>query len=392
MPERPTRTTPSAPSAPVSRPTLLIVGAFPPERTRIYGGIATACRTLMGSELPERFTVVTVDTTQRSNPAPPFPVRFVNAALRGGTFARTFARSRPDAMLLFCSAGASVVEKGAMAWLGRALGVPSLIFPRGGRLMDAARRSPLQRAWIGAALRGASWFLCQGPAWHRFAVEELGYAADHAPVVLNWTATPALLAIGERRTPREPGRKVQLVFVGWLEENKGVYELIEAVGAVAAEHPVRLTIAGRGHAEAGVRAAVASAGLGDLVRFVGWVEGEAHAALLADADVLVLPSWAEGFPNAVIEALSAKLAVVATTVGNIPDLLHDGDQALLVPPRDPPALTAALRRVVSDRALREGIAERGHAFARASFTVESAVETLTRTVRAAIAEGRGAGR
>lgn len=370
----------------MGEPTLLIVGAFPKPGTRIFGGIATACRSLMRSTLPEQFTIVTVDSTQRSNPAPGLPVRLALAVGRAGRFVHILARSRPDAILLFCSAGASVLEKGAMAWLARALGIPSLVFPRGGRLMGAARRSRLQRAWIRASLRGASWFLCQGPAWQRFAVDEMGFTADHAPVVLNWTATPELLAIGAHRRPRAPGRPVHLLFLGWLEENKGVFELIEAVRGLAGAWPLRLTIAGRGHAEQEARERVASAGLSEVVHFAGWTEGEALLELFAEADVLVLPSWAEGMPNAVIEALSAKLAVVATSVGNIPDLLTDGREALLVPPRRPDALQDAIERVLADPALRDGLAARGHAFVRKSFTLEGAVAILTRTVLAAMDE------
>ena len=97
----------------------------------------------------------------------------------------------------------------------------------------------------------------------------------------------------------------------------------------------------------------------------------------------MLPSWAEGLPNSMIEAMAAQLAVVVTAVGNIPDMVIDGRHALLVPPKDIPALTAALARVVGDAALRERLAEQGFALAAREFAVETAVTRLLDAVRIA---------
>ena len=90
----------------------------------------------------------------------------------------------------------------------------------------------------------------------------------------------------------------------------------------------------------------------------GWVGPEQARALLASSDILVLPSFDENLPMSVIEGMSAGLAVVATPVGAVEDILSDGDTGLLVPPGDPAALADALRKLVQDPQLRRKL---GHA-------------------------------
>ena len=124
------------------------------------------------------------------------------------------------------------------------------------------------------------------------------------------------------------------------------------------------------------RGFVKSNRLGDIVTFRGWMGAAALRCEYTAADVFVLPSWAEGLPNAMIEALAAGLAVVVSAVGSIPDVIADGRNGLVVPPRDPRALSAALFRVVHDVELRERLANSGHELAGKRFGVESAADAL----------------
>lgn len=369
-------------------PRLLIVGAFPEPGTGVFGGIVTSCRALVDSSFSRRFALTLVDSTQISNPPPGLGVRLVLAARRMARFVFRLAATRPAAVLLFASAGASLLEKGLMAWIVRLSGRPALLFPRGGRVMDRARESRLQRLWIRLAFRGATVVLCQGRAWQSFAIDDLGFEAERALIVPNWTATEALLAIGAARAPAPPGLPLRLLFLGWLEPEKGVFELIDACAGLPHETAFSLTIAGKGHAEAPARERVTASGLAERVHFAGWIEGVELQQALAAHDVLVLPSWAEGLPNAMIESMAAGLAVVVTAVGNIPDVVVDGEHALLVPPRNVAALRAALLRVLGDPALHRRLQSGGHGLAASGFSVEPAMDKLAAAVLDAIAADR----
>ena len=107
--------------------------------------------------------------------------------------------------------------------------------------------------------------------------------------------------------------------------------------------------------------------------------------LLAASEVFVLPSYTEGFPNSVMEAMATGLAVVATDVGAVPEMLSEGC-GLLVPPRDVVALRDALARVTADDALRAELGRRAREKARAEYAMGIAfkrlVDVWTQAVRA----------
>jgi glycosyltransferase involved in cell wall biosynthesis len=147
---------------------------------------------------------------------------------------------------------------------------------------------------------------------------------------------------------RDPAR---IAFVGRLTREKGVYDLIEAVGALRATQPhVRLELAGEGDADAIARRAH-ELGIGDRVLIRGWCAASARERILARAGVFALPSHAEGLPMSLLEAMAAGCPVVASRVGGIPDAVHDGTDGLLVPAGDVAALAAALARMLADRGL-----------------------------------------
>jgi glycosyltransferase involved in cell wall biosynthesis len=98
-------------------------------------------------------------------------------------------------------------------------------------------------------------------------------------------------------------------------------------------------------------------GLGDRMKFMGYVRHIPE--LLAAVDVVVVPSWDEGFSLVTIEALAARRAVLAASVGGIRDILKDNQTGLLFPPRDTNALTDKLLYLVSDAPLRERLASQG---------------------------------
>ena len=366
---------------------VLFVGAFPPPGSAIFGGMVTSCRALLASSLPERLDLDLLDSTQISNPPPRLAVRLVLAVGRLARFIGRFERRRPDAVLLFVAVGASIVEKGAMAWYARLRGVPVIMFPRGWSVVQDAQRSAVTRAWVAWCFRGARRLVCQSEAWRKFAIDTLGFAPGNVTVIRNWTATPQLLAIGAQRAPRSDA-PVRLLLLSWLEREKGIFELFEACRRLAGVSGFTLDVAGEGKASAEARGFVARHGLQERVAFRGWLHGAQLLEALAEADVLVLPSWAEGLPNAMVEAMAAGLAVVVSAVGAIPELITDGQSGRLVPPRDADSLTRALAETIADGAARERMAHAGRAIAAREFGVEDAVARLMLEIGSAVGAGR----
>ena len=369
----------------VRRYRLLFVGAFPPAHAQVFGGNVTDCRALLASSFAQRFDLQLLDSTQEV-PPPPIRVRLRRALARIWRLITIFKHQKPDAMLVFASGGFSFIEKALMVGYARLRGVPSLLSVRSGHFIDLCRRSRVYRAICGVLLRFPRFLICQGRAWQTFFDQVFGLNAERCPIVDAWVATEAFLDIGKNRKARSTGC-VEILFVGRIERFKGVFELLAAVRDLAAEDLpyFRLTLAGDGNNAMEAKSWVAQHGLSDRVRLVGWVDGEAKLALFRDADVFVLPSYTEGLPNAMIEAMAAGLPVVVTPVGSVPDVVSDGVQGLLVEPRSVQALTAALRKLLRDREARMSMGRSAHLTAQERFGTETAARRLAELVTRAIA-------
>lgn len=187
------------------------------------------------------------------------------------------------------------------------------------------------------------------------AQSELAAYRDFIPkqrVVLIPNAIDCAPYLALQRQPRAAGDPLELIFLGRLAREKGLYELLQGLAIVRNENiAVRLTIVGSGAEEAQLRRAVAELELEDAVSFAGAMFGAAKLQLLGAADVLMLPSYSEGLPCALLEGMAAGAAVIATGVGAIPDVVTPGLHGLLVPPRDATSIAAAIVTLATDRAL-----------------------------------------
>lgn len=174
-----------------------------------------------------------------------------------------------------------------------------------------------------------------------------------------------------------PERRGSLVaFCGRVERAKGVFELIEAVARLVPTVPdVRLEIAGDGDLAGAARHA-SELGIRGHVHLLGWIDAGRRDRLLARARVFALPSHAEGLPVALLEAMSAGCAVVASGVGGIPDVVTDEADGLLVPARDARSLAGALRRALTEDALAARLGANARATVAARFSPERAMESL----------------
>ena len=113
---------------------LLIVGAFPEKRYKVYGGIAKSSEILINSNSFSKFEILKLDSTQISNPPPGFFIRLIYAIIRYVRFLLIFLK-KPKGAVIFCSDGASALEKGFMILTLKLFKVKSFIFPRAGNLI-----------------------------------------------------------------------------------------------------------------------------------------------------------------------------------------------------------------------------------------------------------------
>lgn len=161
---------------------------------------------------------------------------------------------------------------------------------------------------------------------------------------------------GAEATGRYRGETPTLLYVGRLLRDKGVFDLLQALAQVCRSTSCRLLVAGVGPEASAMRRDTVRLGISDDVEFLGYVSGPALRHCYDLADALVLPSYREGFPTVLLEAMSAGVPIVATGLRGTVDHLQDGVNALLVPPRRPDLLARAVARLIDDDDLRTAMA------------------------------------
>jgi glycosyltransferase involved in cell wall biosynthesis len=236
-------------------------------------------------------------------------------------------------------------RKAAYGWIARARGGRTIYHIHPTAFLDFYEKGgPLRRAAIHATLSRADALV----AITSHMKERLGQIVPHVPRFL--VPNPVNLDRVPAPVQRDPAT---IVFLGWLVQNKGVFELVEAFVRVRVHVPSAKLVFAGSKDDGRLRANVARHGVSDAVEFPGWLGPDEVVALLARATVFVLPSHTEGFPMAILEALACGTPIVATRVGGIPEILEHERHALLVAPRDVEGLTAALGRILQDGELRQ---------------------------------------
>lgn len=255
--------------------------------------------------------------------------------------------------LVHCHAAmwGSFWRKGLFASIARLFKIPVVLHLHGSEMkLFWAAQAPWVRHLIRRHLEKASRVVVLSESWKAF-IETIAPGA-RITVVPNYVRIPP---------PADPaGRSAGMVlFLGLVGPRKGAFDLIRAFAAIRNDHPqARLVLGGNGQlAEAAVLAA--DLRIEDSVVLAGWVDGDAKAALLRTAPIYVLPSYNEGLPISILEAMAAGATVVTTRVGGIPELVTDGIDGTLLEPGDLGGLATALTTLLGDAGLRTRLADAG---------------------------------
>ena len=185
----------------------------------------------------------------------------------------------------------------------------------------------------------------------------------------------------ERYEPRQHLKgQAHLLFVGRLAGVKGVPLLLSAIEELGDSVPgLRLTVVGDGP-DRQVLEEQAKA-LGDRVSFVGYKSQAEVAALLAKSDALVLPSFAEGVPVVLMEAMAAGLPVITSRIAGIPELVKHGESGLLTAPGNLAQLTTALREILTEPETRQKMGQLGRARVLADFNSKEEAARLSSLIQ-----------
>lgn len=197
--------------------------------------------------------------------------------------------------------------------------------------------------WLGEKIRRSA-FVVAISSFCRSQLFRWSAYADWAKVqVVHCGVDPGFYTVPPRPIPAAP----RLVCVGRLCEQKGQLLLVRAVQAlVAKDIPIQLVLAGDGEMRGAIEKLIEECGLGDYISITGWINGDQVREEMLSARALVLPSFAEGLPVVVMEAMALRRPVLTTYIGGIPELVQDGMTGWLFPAGDVDAIAAAMAACV----------------------------------------------
>lgn len=239
--------------------------------------------------------------------------------------------------------------------------------------------TPSRRRVLRLILARSHVMVTNSEAARKYVVRENQYPLKNIRVVRNGIDIEHFASIGAERMQVLPGLsegdKIVTMVANMNSERKGHAELVGAAGVVCTQVPeAKFVLVGDGRERAGLEQQVQETGLQGKVIFLG--RRTDVPEILKCSDLCVLPSWAEGLPNVVMESVAVGKPVVATHVGGIPEIIEDGVSGLLVPPRDPAALAAAIIRLLEDPNLARGMARVALGTLRERFSFSRVIQEL----------------
>lgn len=239
-----------------------------------------------------------------------------------------------------CS-GASFRRSAGFMKLAKFFGKKILLHMHGGRFRDFYEESVSKDGIIGQ-IAMSDRFAVLSDMWMHWFVS-IGVDRKKICVLNNMVLPPADMTL------RHNDGCLDLLFLGSVVKTKGIYDLLDvvAVNVDRWKGRVSLKIAGEVTDDT-LERTIHERKLEDVVTYCGYATGHKKDELLAGCDVFVLPSYFEGLPMSILEAMSWSKAVIASRVGGIPSVVHDGVNGILIEPADKDALTSAVESFVSD--------------------------------------------
>jgi glycosyltransferase involved in cell wall biosynthesis len=371
------------------RPRILLVGPMPPTT----GGVTTFMLNLMASPLCEDFAFVPFSTARppKRNVVDNWGYR---AMLRGGlrrvlagalvtiwhvaTFPVAVIAGRIDLVQIQASDYQSFWEAALYAALAGLLRRPVLFRIGGAFDIFHGQASAFEQRMIAAALRLPDLILAQS----RFASDYIRRVQPGADIVRlpNWSGAPDHAEATRPPTPRP----TCLFIAGQDARRKGVDDVIAAAERLKAQgcavdfHMVAMPPA--------LMQCIAASPIADSVRMEGPMTHDHVLSLMRHHDIFLLPSHGEGFPNALVEAMAAGMAAVATPVGAVPEMAEGGG-VLIVPVGDAAALADAIARLVGSKALRDEMGTTASRTVRARYHAAAVLPSLAGAYRRLLGPG-----
>lgn len=339
----------------------IFVGAFRPSTgDGGVGGQMYACRTLLQSSLSNYINWLLIDTSSRYSIVSSLPIRIFQAISRVLKLFYFLVFRKVDVVLIFSSYGFSAIEKGIMVLIAKLFGKYTVLSFRSGRMIENIEKSKYFKWFVKKIINNSDVLICQSEYWKQF-YKKISEAPDEKfHVVKNWIDVTSYNGNIKQKKSNDT---VNIVYMASLSRNKGIYDIITMVDEFRDDFSnTRFVICGGGPELKIIRGKVNLLKLENIVELRGWVTGAEKFEIMNESDIHVLPSYFEGMPNSIIEAMASGKPVVSTKVGAIPEIVVDNNTGFLVDPGDIKGLRSALVKLINNVKLRSIMGKSGREY------------------------------
>lgn len=366
------------PSAPGKKIKVLISGHLPPP----VGGMATYYQTLLSSNLGDQVEVHFVQTSsqkrQLANSGTATFSNLVSALQDGLRYTRSLLKIRPQVAHIGTAFGLSFLKHSYCVLISRLAGCRVLLHPHCSLQVLYTQKSKPWKAFFRAIVRRTHGLIVLSKEWLQLAEETPGLPIYYLPNCVD--LRPYQQVCASRASQSAAPRPVSILYLGYLGQAKGSFVILEAAALLKSSSPQMLIqLVGSeltpGEVER-LHQQVKAGQLADLVHLSPPRFDQDKLAAFQSADIFIYPSFHEGVPMAVLEAMSAGLPVIATRVGGLPDVVQNRLTGILIDPGQPQQLAAAILALVNQADLRLAMGAAGRRLAEERYSLESHVHQL----------------
>lgn len=252
-------------------------------------------------------------------------------------------------------------------------------------------RKPWQVFLDGKTGRKVSLFISNSEAGRKVRISREKFPAEKILTIYNGISDEIKYNAGDKIRIREKynfeSDEILIGHISNIRSMKGHEEVLEAAQKIVAINPkVKFVFVGRDDSKGKIPALAAEKKLRDYVWFLGFHQNPEE--ILAAIDIFILPSHWEGFPTSVLEAMLYRKPVIASNVGGIPEMIDDGVDGILIPPKNPEALAEALLKMLSDPDFADMLGENARRKALEKFRLKDMIEKIQNAYLSALDKNR----
>jgi glycosyltransferase involved in cell wall biosynthesis len=370
-----------------AQPRILVAGHLPPPA----GGVATYYQSLLNSSLPEKVDLKFVQTSthnRKLDQSGKFSLSNVFAAIADcWRFMKAVNQHKPQVSHIATAFGLSFVKHSICVVIARLFGSRVLLHPHCGFGALYTDRPGWWKWYFRQVIRLTQGVITLSSEWDLIKEVVPGCPVYFLPNAINLDTYRGIFQQHKMRSRNIS--QIKVLYLGYLGRDKGTFDLIEAAQESMRRKTAVIFDLFGDDLEAGevklLKEAVLQKGLEGVVHFHPFADAATKLDAFSEADVFIYPSYSEGMPMAVIEAMACGLPIVATRVGGLPDLVHEGENGILVDPRCPDQLADALQRLSSHPDIRTAMERTSFKTAYEQYDMEILVPKLVAIYQKALA-------